>query len=169
MLFHTPYFQTCSYFNKPYRWSVQIAKWSASSSNTRSGQTELHRYEHVERCQSRAEVTLPVSFSPLTRRGKQTPRYPLSNCPRGQILHWSDMNQAEWAEQPVPDRDWESAAGADRDTEHTAWHADSQSTYRNIRSWQIGPGGREGRGRWWARTGETDSACKIHSVPWAPR
>lgn len=77
--------------------------------------------------------------------GRQTPRYPLSNCPRGQILHWSDMNQAERAEQPLSDRDWESAAGADRDTDHTAWHADSQSTYRNIRSWQIGLGGREGR------------------------
>lgn len=33
-------------------------------------------------------------------------------------------------------------------------------------AWAAGKGG----GRWWAQAGtETDSACKIHSVPWAPR
>ncbi len=155
-----------SYFIKPYRWSVQITKWSARATPDLD---KLHCYEHVEHCQSRAEVTLPLLFSPLTRRGRQTPIYPLSNCPRGQILHWSDMNQAERAEQPLSDRDWESVAGADRDTEHTARHADIQSTYRNIRSWQIGLGGREGRGPVVGAGRETDSACKIHSVPWAPR
>lgn len=115
-----------------------------SLSNTRSGQTEPDCYEHMEHCQSWVEVSPPVSFSPLTGRGSKTPRYPLSNCPWGQILHWSNMNQAVRAVEHFSDRD---CGRADRDTEHTAWHADSQSPYRNIRSWQIGLGGGGGGGR----------------------
>lgn len=154
-----------SYFNKQYRWSVQITKRSARATpdldklnfiamNTWS--TANHEQKWLYRScfhPSPGGADRHLDTLSVTAPGGRFYTDPTWIRQSGQSSRFQTVTESLWPER----------------TETPNTHADSQRTYRNIRSWQIGLGGREGRGPVVGAGRETDSACKIHSVPWAPR